>query len=332
MSNFPLIDVHQHVIPDVYRSALAGIGVMGSGENPWPQWSLSRTLELMDENGIAALVISIASPGAYFGDVAFTRRLVRDCNEALARMVADRPQKFAAMGFVALPDIAAAIRDVEYALDVLRLDGINLLTHTGQRYLGHPEEDELYAELDRRRAVVFVHPVRPPSNGMPQFNYAAGLTELVFDTTRAIANLLYTGTLARYPNIRFLMSHMGGVTPFLLFRLSGLDDDPKVRERIPDGVKAYLNRLYYDVAQSAAPLSFRALLDIADPSRIFFGTDYPFARNAEKVLKDTVKAVTSFAGFDEDGLRRRLSFENAQALFPRFAKLQFGTATADAAR
>jgi 6-methylsalicylate decarboxylase len=138
--------------------------------------------------------------------------------------------------------------------------------------------------------------------------------------------------LARYPNIRFLMSHMGGVTPFLLFRLSGLDDDPKVRERIPDGVKAYLNRLYYDVAQSAAPLSFRALLDIADPSRIFFGTDYPFARNAEKVLKDTVKAVTSFAGFDEDGLRRRLSFENAQALFPRFAKLQFGTATADAAR
>jgi predicted TIM-barrel fold metal-dependent hydrolase len=245
-------------------------------------------------------------------------------------MVDDRPKKFAAMGFVALPDVAAAIRGVEHALDVLKLDGINLLTHTGHRYLGHPEEDELYAELDRRRAVVFVHPVRPPSNGMPQFHYAAGLTELVFDTTRAIANLLYTGTLAKYPNIRFLMSHMGGVTPFLLFRLSGLDDDPKVRERIPDGVKAYLNRLYYDVAQSAAPLSFRALLDIADPSRIFFGTDYPFARNAEKVLKDTVKAVGSFAGFDADGLRK-LSFENAQALIPRFAELQLGTA-ADAAR
>ena len=102
---------------------------------------------------------------------------------------------------------------------------------------------------------------------------------------RAIANLLYTGTLARYPNIRFIMSHMGGVTPFLLFRLRGLDDQPKLRERIPEGVAAYLGRLYYDIAQSAAPLAFRALLDIADPSRILFGTDYPFARNAEKVMR-----------------------------------------------
>jgi predicted TIM-barrel fold metal-dependent hydrolase len=121
------------------------------------------------------------------------------------------------------------------------------------------------------------------------------------------------------------MSHMGGVTPFLLFRLSGLDDDPKVRERIPDGVAAYLNRLYYDIAQSAAPLSFRALLDVADPSRIFFGTDYPFARNPEKVLKDTVRAVTRFDGFD-DTLRRKLSFDNARALFPRFADLPMSIA------
>ena len=161
MTGFPLIDIHQHVIPDGYRSALARIGVMGSGENPWPQWSMARTLELMDEHGIAGMMLSIASPGAYFGDVEFTRGLVRDCNEALARMVGDRPAKFGAMGFVPLPDVAAAAREVDYVLDVLELDGINLLTHTGDRYLGHPEEDELYAALDRRRAVVFVHPVRP---------------------------------------------------------------------------------------------------------------------------------------------------------------------------
>jgi len=320
-ASLPLIDVHQHVIPDVYRNALAEIGVMGSGENPWPQWTLARTLELMDETSIAALVISIASPGPYFGDVAFTRRLVRDCNEALARLVADRPKKFAAMGFVTLPDVGAAVREVEYALDVLKLDGINLLTHTGDRYLGEPEEDELYAELDRRRAIVFVHPVRPPLQGLPRYSFGAGYTELVFDTTRAIANLLHTGTLAKHPNIRFIMSHMGGVTPFLLFRLSGFDDDPKVRERIPDGVAAYLGRLYYDVAQSAAPLSLRALMDIADPSRIFFGTDYPFARRAEKVLKDTAAAVRGFEGFDET-LRRKVAFDNARALFPRFADLQ----------
>src|SRR2546423_1287744 len=167
MTGFPLIDIHQHVIPDVYRSALARIGIMGSGENSWPQWSMARTLELMDENRIAGVMTSIASPGAYFGDVEFTRSLVRDCNEALP--------------------------------------------------------------------------------------------------------------------------HMGGVTPFLLFRLSGLDAEPKLRARFPDGVAAHLRRLHYDVAQSAAPLSFRALLEIADPSRILFGTDYPFARNAERVLKDTIE-------------------------------------------
>jgi 6-methylsalicylate decarboxylase len=217
MTGFPLIDVHQHVIPDFYRSALARVGILGSGENPWPQWSMARTLELMDENGIAGLMISIASPGVYFGDVEFTRGLTRACNEALARMVGERPTRFGAMGFVPLPDGAAAAREVDYALDVLKLDGINLLTHTGDRYLGHPEEDDLYAALDRRRAVVFVHPVRP----MPPVDYPAGYTELVFDTTRAIANLLCTGTLAKYPNIRFIMSHMGGVTPSLLFRLSG---------------------------------------------------------------------------------------------------------------
>ena len=233
-------------------------------------------------------------------------------------MVGDRPAKFGAMGFVPLPDVAAAAREVDYVLDVLELDGINLLTHTGDRYLGHPEEDELYAELDRRRAVVFVHPVRPQA--LPPVDYPAGYTELVFDTTRAIANLLCTGTLAKYPNIRFIMSHMGGVTPFLLFRLSGLDDEPKLRVRFPDGVATYLRRLYYDVAQSAAPLSFRALLEIADPSRILFGTDYPFARNAEKVMTDTIEAVARFDGFDAT-LKRKIALDNARALFPRFAAI-----------
>jgi predicted TIM-barrel fold metal-dependent hydrolase len=316
MTDFPLIDIHQHVIPDVYRSALARIGVMGSGENPWPQWSMARTLELMEENDIAGVMLSIASPGVYFGDVDLTRKLVRDCNEALASMVGDRPAKLGAMGFVPLPDVAAAVREVDYALDVLGLDGINLLTHTGDRYLGHPDEDDLYAALDRRRAVVFVHPVRPKA--LPPVDYPAGYTELVFDTTRAIANLLCTGTLAKYPNIRFIMSHMGGVTPFLLFRLSGIDDEPRLRTRVPEGVAAYLGRLYYDVAQSAAPLSFRALLDVADPSRILFGTDYPFARNAEKVMKDTIAALAHFDGFDAV-LRRKIALDNARALFPRFA-------------
>jgi 6-methylsalicylate decarboxylase len=319
MAGSPVIDIHQHVIPDVYRAALARIGVMGSGENPWPNWSLARMLELMDETGTEATMISIASPGTYFGDIAFTRTLVRECNEALARMVADRPTRFGAMGFVPLPDVDAAVRELEYALDVLRLDGINLLSHTGPRYLGHPDEDALYAELDRRGAIVFVHPVRPPMKELPQFAFPAGYTELVFDTTRAIMNLLSTGTLAKYPNIRFVMAHMGGVTPFLLFRFNGLADEPKFRDRVPEGVPAYLRRLYYDVTQSVSPGALHAVLDVADPSRILFGTDYPFARSGERVFGDTLAAVRAFAGFD-DAMREKVLCGNARALFPRFAK------------
>jgi 6-methylsalicylate decarboxylase len=317
----PLIDVHQHVIPDIYKRELARVGVLGSGENPWPAWSVVRQLELMDELGIDAVLMSIASPGAYFGDVEFTKRLVKTCNEEMAEMVADHPGKFGAMGFVSLPDVEAACRDVEYALDALKVDGINLQTHTGHRYLGHPDENELYAELDRRRAVVFVHPQRPPVLNMPQYAFPAGYTELTFDTTRAITNMLYTGMLAKYPNIRWIMPHMGGVAPFLMFRLCGLDDDPKARERIPDGVAAYLRRLYYDVAQSPSPLALRALLDVADPSRILFGTDYPSARNVEKVMRDTVAAISTFDGFD-DVLRRKVMASNAQRILPRFAQLQ----------
>jgi len=236
-------------------------------------------------------------------------------------MVADHHGKFGAMGFVSLPDVEAACRDVGHALDVLKIDGINLQTHTGHRYLGHPEENELYAELDRRRAVVFLHPQRPPAQNMPQYAFPAGYTELTFDTTRAITNMLYTGMLAKFPNIRWIMPHMGGVTPFLMFRLCGLDDDPKARERIPDGVAAYLRRLYYDVAQSPSPLALRALLDVADPSHILFGTDYPSARNVEKVMRDTVAAVRTFDGFD-DKLRRKVMASNAQGILPRFAQLQ----------
>jgi predicted TIM-barrel fold metal-dependent hydrolase len=317
----PLIDVHQHVIPDIYKSELARVGVLGSGENPWPAWSTARQLELMDEMGIDAVLLSIASPGAYFGDIEFTKPLVRTCNDVMAQMVGDHPGKFGAMAFVSLPDVAAACRDVEYALDTLKLDGINLQTHTGHRYLGHPEEDELYAELDLRAAVVFVHPQRPPVRDMPHYSFPAGYTELTFDTTRAITNMLYNGTLAKYPNIRFIMPHMGGVTPFLLFRLSGLDDDPKVRSKNPDGVQAYLKRLYYDVAQSASPLALRALLEVAEPSHILFGTDYPSARNVEKVMRDTISAVRGFEGFD-DTLRRNVMAGNAQAMLPRFAPLR----------
>jgi predicted TIM-barrel fold metal-dependent hydrolase len=313
-----LIDVHQHLTPQVYIDRLASIGVMGSGEHPWPDCSVGKALDLMDRTGIAAAFTSISSPGLYFGDDDFTRSLARACNDAMAELVRGKPDRFGAFAAMPLPDVDASLRELEYALDTLKLDGVNLVTHVAHRYMGHPEEAELYAELDRRRAVVFVHPVRPNLDGLAPLAYSTGLTELVFDTTRAIANMLFTGTLARFPNIRFIMPHAGGVTPFLLFRLSGQDANPKMRDKIPEGVAAYLRRFYYDVAQSAAPLSLRALSEVADPDRILFGTDYPYALTREKVVYDTIAGVRDYDGYDA-GQRRKVERDNALALFPRFA-------------
>ena len=311
------IDVHQHVTPDVYRTALESIGIKGSGERPWPASSPSTLIEAMGRTGLAAAVVSVASPGAYFGDIAFTRRLVRAVNEELARVVADHPRRFAAVALVALPDVDAALADLSHALDTLKLDGVLLLTHTGDRYLGHPHDAPLYAELDRRRAVAVVHPKRPAATGWAQFSFPDGYSELAFETYRALANLYWNGMFARFPNVRWVMPHAGGVTPFLAFRFSGMDDIAAVRERSPEGVAATLRRLYYDIAQATHPAPLAALMQVADPSRILFGTDFPFARNAD-VIEQSIAAVDAFAGFDA-ALRRQVERDNALALFPRLA-------------
>jgi predicted TIM-barrel fold metal-dependent hydrolase len=130
--------------------------------------------------------------------------------------------------------------------------------------------------------------------------------------------MLYNGTLAKFTNIRWIMPHMGGVTPFLFFRLSGLDDEPKVHERNPSGVAHYLRSVYYDIAQSPSRLAMSALLQMAGPSRILFGTDYPSARNVEKVMRDTVAALESDPALSHE-TRAMIASGNAERLFPRFA-------------
>jgi 6-methylsalicylate decarboxylase len=331
MPHGPLIDTHQHAIPEHYRKALAGIGVMGSGENPWPAWSLAAQLELMDEVGIAAVVQSVQSPGVYFGDVDFAVHLAREVNEGQAEMVAERPHRFGAFAILPLPDVSAAVREAVYALDTLELDGICLLTHAGPRHLGQPEEDELYAELDRRNAVVFLHPLRNQAANMPAYSYPAGLTELVLDTTRAVHNLLWNGVFGKFPNIRWIIPHGGGTVPFLAYRLRAMEHRPQVREQLPGGsVASALRGLYYDVAEIVAPAPLRCLMEIADPSRILFGSDFPFSRhrNPAQDVRDAIAGFEAFDGWDA-ATRRRIERDNALALFPRLATAMAGTGKPD---
>jgi predicted TIM-barrel fold metal-dependent hydrolase len=318
LANSFRVDTHHHVIPAKYRAALSRAGSKGSGERGLPDWSPDLSLQMMDKHEIEYAVASVGSPGTYFGDQPYTDGLARTCNEALADLRASHPKRFGAFASLPLPDIPSALKELEFALDVLKLDGVAGFSHVAHRYVGHAEESELYAELNRRGAIVFLHPLRcacVSSGLMAQYSFAAGYTELVFDTTRAIFNMFYNGIFERYPQIRFIVPHCGGTAPFLQYRMQEVEELPIVRKNSPRGMAHAMKSLYYDVALSAAPVPLSALLQVADPTHILFGSDFPFAINTEKAIADTVTGVSTFAGFDALGLRRGVERDNARRLF-----------------
>jgi len=311
------IDVHHHIIPPDYVTALARSGITSAGGVPFPHWSPQNTLDVMDRHGIATAITSISSPGVYFGDGSFSRHLARQCNDFSANLVRQYPKRFGAFAVLPLPDVHAALREAEYALDQLKLDGIILLTHYEGHYLGSPEFDELFDELNRRKAIVFIHPTDPPGVNPLQSKLPSSLVEFVFETTRAIANLIYSGTLERCPDIRFIVSHAGGTAPYLAWRISLFQYNPRLREKVPQGVIAYLKRLYYDTALSAAPYALRSLQELVDPTHILFGSDYPFA--PESMTSATITGLKDDKGFGEAALKA-IEMENTLNLFPRLKK------------
>ncbi len=313
------VDVHHHIIPAEYLSALAGIGVTKAAGLPFPSWDVNTTLSVMDRHGIRTAITSISTPGVHFGDRVFARDLARRCNEISAGLIRDHPDRFGAFGVVLLPDVDDALEETEYVLDTLELDGITLLANVGDCYLGDPSFDGLFDELNRRRAIVFIHPTVPLGASASNLTLPYPLVDFIFDTTRAIANLIFSGTLERCPDIRFIVSHAGGAAPYLAWRMSQFNRvQADVAEKAPQGALAYLKRLYYDTALSAAPYALSTLQALVDSSHILFGSDYPFA--PEPVTEASVKGLNEYDGFDDE-TRRKVERENALTLFPRLGTL-----------
>lgn len=309
------IDVHHHVVPPVYTSALAKIGIASSGGLPFPQWNAQRSLDLMDLEGIATAITSISSPGIYFGDRQFSIDLARQCNEFSANLISDNKTRFGGFAVLPLPDVSAAVKELEYALDTLKLDGVVLYSNVDGLYLGTPEFDELYSELNRRKAVVFIHPTVPAQDKFPKMDIPPSIMEFVFDTTRAIANLIVNKTVKRYPEIRFIVAHAGGTAPYIAWRMSLLD------YQLQTDTINNLESLYYDTALSASPYALPSLQALAAPSQILFGSDYPFA--PEMAITLTIYGLNSFDGFDKEKLSG-INRENALDLFPRFVQTEKG--------
>ncbi len=230
------VDVHSHFLPVGYRAAIEAAGYGRTDGIPGlPAWDVTRATDTMERLGIDVSVLSISSPGVYFGDLAAAKRLAREVNEDGARLVADYRGRFRQFAVVPLPDVDSSLAEAAYALDVLAADGIALKTNHAGHYLGDSRFDPFFAELDRRAAVVFIHPTSPCCAGVEQLamGYPRPMIEFFFETTRAVMNLILSGTLRRFPNVRFVIPHAGATLPVLIERIAQLAPIMDWRSQLP---------------------------------------------------------------------------------------------------
>jgi predicted TIM-barrel fold metal-dependent hydrolase len=215
------LDVHAHYLPEPYRQALerAGHG-QPDGMPQIPAWSAAGHVALMDRLGIAAALLSVSSPGVHLADGAATRELAREVNEAGRRAVVDHPGRFGLLGSLPLPDVDAAMAEITRCVDDLEVDGFVLLTHVGDTYLGDPEWDPVFAELDRRGARVLIHPTSPVCWEHTSLGRPRPMLEFLFDTTRAVVNLVLNGVIARHPGLRVIVPHAGATLPVIADRVA----------------------------------------------------------------------------------------------------------------
>ncbi len=226
------IDVHHHFAPPAWVVEVKGRPLLQSANTTWTP---ARSIEDMDRGGVAAAVVSITNPGVWFGDPAVTRRLARACNDYGATLVQQYPTRFGVFAAMPLPDVDATLKEIAYAYDVLKADGVGLMTSYGDTWLGNAAYRPVMEELNRRKAVVHVHPTA--ANCCRNLEYAPGVgpgsLEYGTDTTRAIMGVTFSGDVTRYPDIRFIWSHAGGTVPFLAARIDGASRN--AADRLPNG-------------------------------------------------------------------------------------------------
>ena len=301
------IDVHHHFLPKFHADAMTAPGRRAGGRPP--AWSAEASLEDMDKSGIATAVLSVVQPGVWFGDnVEESRGLARKLNDYGAKMVKDHPGRFGHFAVIAPPDVAGSLKEIEYAFDTLRADGIALHTSYQDKYLGDPSFAPVYEELNRRKAVIYVHPTAPDCCRGLVPGIPPGTIEYATDSTRTIAHLVFSGTTTKFPDIRWIFSHSGGTLPFLTGRLIRLAQQAKLAH-LPNGPLPEFRRFFYELAQGNTPGQIAALLKMVSTSQVMYGTDFPFRDGAE------VNRGIADWGFSADELRA-IERENALKLLP----------------
>lgn len=301
------IDTHHHFFSPTYVKALDEKGLAPPIVK---NWSIAKTLDDMDKAGVATAILSVTTPQVGFTDNASAVSLARESNEYAAGLARTHRGRFGSFAMLPMHDADAALRELAYALDVLKADGIGLLTSYGDKWLGHPSFAPVMNELNRRKAVLYTHPTVANCciNLLPKV--PPTVVEFGTDTTRTIVDVVFSGTAARCPDLNFIFSHAGGTLPFLTQRLTTMPElDPSLRPQVPRGVLFELQRFYYDTAWAAHPMALGSLTQLVGPSQILFGSDYPYRTGA-----DNIKGLIAY-GLSSGDLRA-IGRGNALRLLP----------------
>lgn len=315
---YPRLDVHAHFLPDFYRDALVQAGqTRPDGIAALPDWSVEGALRMMDRLRVAAAILSISSPGIHFGDDTAAASLARRINEEGTRLRDRYPGRFGLFAVTPLPNVDLAISEVAYAIDELGAEGVVATSNHRGLYHGDVRLEPFYAQLNRRKAALFIHPTSPACDGCLDLalGFPRPMLEFTFETTRSIVNLILAGVTRRFPEIRIVVPHAGAALAIVAGRVDGLASLFLGREDIPR-VRTELRKLYFDLAGTPLPEQLLALREIADPAHLLYGSDCPFTPDAVALqLAEKLDGTALIS----DAQQRAYMFENALKIFPGFA-------------
>lgn len=272
------IDVHSHNVLPEFTEFLERHGAAMEETFPLPKWDVNSHLAFMEDAGIGKAILSMPAPQPYYGDADECARIVRFYNEASARLKADYPDKFLFCASLPLPDVESAIEEAVYALDTLGADGIKLATNSRGQYVGDEALDPLMEVLNKRKAVVILHPHKPsPVNEGIIATAPLAIYEYPAETTRTVVNMITHNVPARYPEIRFVIPHCGSFLPLAVPRMK-MVHPAMLAKGLMNSIdwEANLKNLYYDLAGGATPEVIKTLLTITTPDHLMYGSDYPY--------------------------------------------------------
>jgi 6-methylsalicylate decarboxylase len=310
MTSAARIDVHQHVVPPFWADALS---VNGGDPSGWygPKWSPLSAIEFMDSQRIAMGILSLTAPGVVGWQPYERRDMARRVNEYTANLASKHPGRFGNFATLPLPDVDGALNEIEHALGALKADGVILLSNTQGTYVGDAVFGPIWAELDRRSAVVFIHPGKP---AIPTLHGIPGpIVDYPFDTTRAAVQMVLNGVMDRYRGVSVILSHAGGFLPYASHRFAELA--PVVRSDLPttEELLAAFRRFYFDTALSS-PAALPSLQAFAGTERVLYGSDYPYA--PAEIGASFSKKLDAYQHFSE-AEHASVNRGNASRLFPR---------------